>query len=424
MKCRLCTKQIRWVLALLLPVTMFSVKATAQTNKNLTALIRAGSVKFPHEQLRDTLQFEQTAEWIILKVKVNGELRKFIWDTGSAYSGIDQTDNSNFRKIDGAEVNFTDAVGAKQKSSLYTSKSVLIGSTEFRDITFMPLDTRTIAAGVLKDYAGIIGLDIIDKVNWSFDVDKNLIVISSIPFEKGNGKEVRYANYLSYNTMRVNMDLSNGKHINTALLIDFGAAGNSIYLSGEHLSKLKTMKAEFTEGVQGVGISGIGAVQKTYKLVEPIACTFGISGRNIALESKVTISSNNEQSVIGNHFFRQFNFVRNSSQSVFIFFDRQGKTAEESHSTLSYGISLGINEKKEIYITGLTKNPNLYDGKLKIGQVLQSLNGKDAAAFHDMIDLKNYLTKCITDNSSLKITTSSGAEFNLYPKNNEVVKIG
>jgi len=414
--------QMKWGLALFLPLTLCSVKAIAQTNKNLVALMRAGSVKFLAEQ-RDTIHFEQTAEWIILQVKVNGELRKFIWDTGSAYSGIDQINNTNFEKIAGAEVDFTDAVEAKQKSSLYTAKSVSLGATVFNDITFMPLDTKTIAAGVLKDYAGIIGLDIIDKVNWYFDFDKNLVVISSRPFEKGDGKEVRYANYLSYNTMRVNMDLPNGKRINTALLIDFGAAGNTIYLSNEHLAKLKTMKAELSEGMQGVGISGIGAVQKTYKIIEPIACTFGLSGRNIAVESKISVSSNKQQSVIGNQFFRQFNFVRNSSQSVFIFFDRKGKVKLDNHITLSYGISLGINEKKEIYITGLTKNPNLDDGKLKVGQVLQNVNGKDGSAFQDMVHLKNYLSTCIADGSNLKITTSSGDEFYLYPKENEVVNI-
>lgn len=288
----------------LLLTVMINTEVVAQTNKNLTALINSGSVNFLNKQLTDTFQFEQTAEWIILHMEVNGEQRKFIWDTGSAYSSIDQTNHSNFSKIDGAEVTFTDAVGAKQKSLLYISKSVSIGTTEFKDITFMPLDTKTIAAGVLQDYAGIIGLNIINKVNWKFDFDNNLITISSSPFEQGNGKEVRYANYLSYNTMRVNMDLSNGKRINTALLIDFGAAGNSIYLSAEHLTKFKAMKAELIQGVQGIGISGIGNLQKTYKMVEPIACTFGLSGRNMEVKSQISIGSNNRQSVIGNHFFR------------------------------------------------------------------------------------------------------------------------
>ena len=288
----------------LLLTVMINTEVVAQTNKNLTALINSGSVNFLNKQLTDTFQFEQTAEWIILHMEVNGEQRKFIWDTGSAYSSIDQTNHSNFSKIDGAEVTCTDAVGAKQKSLLYISKSVAIGTTEFKDITFMPLDTKTIAAGVLQDYAGIIGLNIINKVNWKFDFDNNLITISSSPFEQGNGKEVRYANYLNYNTMRVNMDLSNGKRINTALLIDFGAAGNSIYLSAEHLTKFKAMKAELTQGVQGIGISGIGNLQKTYKMVEPIACTFGLSGRNMEVKSQISIGSNNRQSVIGNHFFR------------------------------------------------------------------------------------------------------------------------
>lgn len=298
-----------------------------------------------------------------------------------------------------------------------------IGTTEFKDITFMPLDTKTIAAGVLQDYAGIIGLNIINKVNWKFDFDNNLITISSSPFEQGNGKEVRYANYLSYNTMRVNMDLSNGKRINTALLIDFGAAGNSIYLSAEHLTKFKAMKAELTQGVQGIGISGIGNLQKTYKMVEPIACTFGLSGRNMAVKSQISIGSNNRQSVIGNHFFRQFNFIRNSSESVFIFFDRKGKTTLYQFSDLSYGISLGVDDKKNIYITGLTKNPNLSDGKFTVGQVLKSVNGKDGSAFLNIIELKNYLGECINKRSNLKITTLSGAELNLLPQKNEVITI-
>lgn len=407
----------------LLLTVMINTEVVAQTNKNLTALINSGSVNFLNKQLTDTFQFEQTAEWIILHMEVNGEQRKFIWDTGSAYSSIDQTNHSNFSKIDGDEVNFTDAVGAKQKSLLYISKSVAIGTTEFKDITFMPLDTKTIAAGVLQDYAGIIGLNIINKVNWKFDFDNNLITISSSPFEQGNGKEVRYANYLSYNTMRVNMDLSNGKRINTALLIDFGAAGISIYLSAEHLTKFKAMKAELTQGVQGIGISGIGNLQKTYKMVEPIACTFGLSGRNMAVKSQISIGSNNRQSVIGNHFFRQFNFIRNSSESVFIFFDRKGKTTLYQFSDLSYGISLGVDDKKNIYITGLTKNPNLSDGKFTVGQVLKSLNGKDGSAFLNIIELKNYLGECINKRSNLKITTLSGAELNLLPQKNEVITI-
>ncbi len=415
---------MKWILTIFLALAlMFNMEVVAQTDKNLIALIKAGNVKFANEHLKDTFQFEQASEWIIVHMNVNGKQRKFIWDTGSAYSSIDQTNDSNFTKVDGAEVNFTDAVGSKQKSLLYTAKSVFLGTTEFKDIAFMPLDTKTIAGGVLQDYAGIIGLNIINKVNWNFNCDNNTIVISSEPFEKGSGKEVRYANYLSYNTMRVNMDLPNGKRINTALLIDFGVAGNSIYLSNEHLIKLKTMKAELTEGMQGVGISGIGAVQKTYKILAPIACTFGLSGRDIAVKSQISIGSNNQQSVIGNHFFRQFNFVRNSSQSVLIFFERKVKTVSEEDSDVSYGISLGVDDKKNIYITGLTKNPNLSEGRLTVGQLLKNVDGKDGSAFHDIIELKNYLKKCILNRSNLKITTLSGAELNLEPQKNEVVTI-
>ncbi len=415
---------MKWILTIFLPLALISnMEVVAQTDKKFTALIKSGNVNFANEQLRDTFQFEQTAEWIVVHMKINGQQRKFIWDTGSAYSSIDQTNDSNFIKMDDAEVNFTDAVGSKQKALLYTAKSVSLGTTEFKDITFMPLDTRTIAAGVLRDYAGIIGLNIIDKVNWNFNCDNNTIVISSEPFEKGSGKEVRYANYLSYNTMRVNMDLPNGERINTALLIDFGAAGNSIYLSNEHLIKLKTMKAELTEGMQGVGISGIGAVQKTYKILAPIACTFGLSGRDIAVKSQISIGSDNQQSVIGNHFFRQFNFIRNSSQSVFIFFERKGKNASEEHNDLSYGISLGVDDKKNIYITGLTRNPNLNGGRLTVGQLLKSVDGKDGSAFHDIIEFKNYLRECIQKRGNLKITTMYGAELNLEPQKNEVITI-
>jgi len=424
MRCKLQTKQMKWISTACLMLTlMFNMSANGQTNKKLSNLISSGSVKFMNERSKDTLQLARTAEWIIVQMKVNGQLKKFIWDTGSAYSSIDQADNSVFNKIAGAEVNFTDAVGVKQKSQLYTAKSVTIGTTEFKDITFMPLDTKTIAAGVLKDYAGIIGLDIIDKVNWYFNFDENLIVIASEPFDRGAGQEVRYANYLSYNTLRINASLPNGKRVNTAMLIDFGVAGNSIYLSAEHLSKFKGMKAELTEGSQGIGISGSGLLQKTYKFIEPISCTIGISGRSIAVKSPISIGSNNEQSVIGNHFFRQFNFVRNSSQSVFVFFERKGKLEEDNLGTLSYGILLGINDKKEIYISGLMKNPNVEDGKLKVNQVLKSVNEKDVSAFNDMIDLKNYLRKGIGNGSSLKIITMSGDKFELYPKNNEEITV-
>lgn len=108
---------------------------------------------------------------------------------------------------------------------------------------------------------------------------------------------------------------------------------------------------------------------------------------------------------------------------MFIFFDRKGKTTLDQFSDLSYGISLGVDDKKNIYITGLTKNPNLSDGKLTVGQVLKSVNGKDGSAFLNIIELKNYLGECINKRSNLKITTLSGAELNLLPQKNEVITI-
>lgn len=404
-------------------ILIFPMYAAAQNSKTAMSLINSGSAKFRTKDLSDTVRLEKTKEWIFVQMKVNGKVEKFIWDTGSAYSSIDQPDSAGFERITGSDLDFIDAVGAKQKSKLYKAGAVFIGGTEFNGITFMSLNTKTAASGTLKNYAGIIGLDIIDKVNWYFNWDKNEIVISSKPFERGAGQLVRYANYVDHNTLRLNAALPNGKKVNTALVVDFGAAGNTIYLNADQLEKFKSMKAELTEGTRGVGVSGGGYAQQTYRLLDDIDCTIGISGRNINVKSPISIGTNNRESVIGNHFFRQFNFVRNSMESVFIFYRRKTKFIDDEYRGISYGISFGKNENGELYINGFTKNPNLKNTNLRIGQLIKTLNGKNGSAFNDIIDIKNYLGKCIANGDCLKLAVATGAEYGLFPEKNELVVI-
>ncbi len=340
--------------------------AFCQNAKELLKLIGDGYIDSRTYNEKDTIPIEIDNDWIVLKLKINGKLQQFIWDAGTAYSTINTVEGSG-QNIDIGHVEFADAVGVKTTLPLYKLDTVSIGNTILHDITFMLLDTKTVAGGLLNKFSGMLGLDIIDKLNWNFNFDKNTVIISTRPFVIPDGHEVRYANYISYNAIGVNVSLPSGKSFRTLALIDFGLPGSSLYLGKDNLKKLIGLKAEHSYGASGVGISGIGSSQETYTIVDSLNCSYGPSGKNVEIKTKLVIGSQSNRSVLGNKFFRKYNFVRNSVQSLFIFYPRTSLLDISNFaSKKTYGIAFNLDSTNGLTVMSISDNQNLKDKKIEI----------------------------------------------------------
>jgi len=414
----------KWLVYFSLLAIIIHIPATGvcQNTKGLFKLISSGYIDPVSLNITDTIPIEIDKDWIVLKIKVDDKLQKFIWDTGTAYSTINSVGSST-QKAEIDHVDFTDAVGVKSALPLYNVSKLSIGNTVFHDITFMLLDTRTVAGGILSDFSGAIGLDIIDKINWNFNFDKNFVVISSNSFEIKGGKLVRYANYISYDAIGVNIDLPSGKSFRPLALIDFGLPGSSLYLSKEYLNKLQGLKAERNYGSGGVGISGIGGNQTTYTIVDSLNCSYGPSGKNINIKSKIMIGSENKRTVIGNKFFRQYNFARNSTQSSFIFYPRVSSLDSSGTLSKTYGISFNIHPDSGLYVMSMTDNPNFKNKIVRIHDLVEKIGDKEVRDFKDLFAIRDYLSKSSAQNKALRILMKNGATYTLYPLPNDVTAI-
>ncbi len=299
-----------------------SVNLWGQTRKDYLRLITAGEVSTENTVSEtDTIPVEIVDGWIVLKVQIGDSTKNYIWDTGTSYSTTRDTE-SGFSRLEAQDVAFNDIVGNSINSELYKLTAMSLGKFSFHNVTFMFLDTKAVANGALSRFDGLLGLNVIDKVNWKFNFDDGFVVISKTPFEVEKDKTVRYANYIDHNSFLTRIKLRSGKMLKLNVLIDFGVTNSSLYLSKSYMKEFEDNKTEVFTGV-GIGVGGAGETEKLYVISDPFECIYGPKGKEMTIHTKITIGSENERNVVGSTFFTKYNFVRNSTNSTFTFYDRQ-----------------------------------------------------------------------------------------------------
>jgi len=383
-----------------------------QSRKDYIKLITNGTVNVPQSNL-DTIPVELIDGWIVLNVKIGNQTKKMVWDTGTAYSSINMVDET-FEKVNNSKITYSDITKTDNTSELYKLKNMSLGTFQFNDPTFMVIDTKTAAEGVLWRFDGLLGLNMIDKLNWKFDFDRGIVVISTRPFEVDKNVTVRYANYIGYNTFLIRLRTPDNKKLTINALIDFGVTNSSLFLNSQYIDHFKGSQAEISKSLR-IGVSGKGEEETIFRIKDTIKSTIGPKKQQIMKSISIILSSNATGSnVLGSTFFTKYNFVRNSENSTFTFYERE-KHVEETKENLVYGAYFLLDQEMDIRIISINKRLMDEYNELVLGGKVSSINGRSAIKFENDRLLSAYLNDQLKSKKNLEVTLENGKEILISP---------
>ncbi|PWS28122.1 hypothetical protein DHW03_11250 [Pedobacter yonginense] len=166
----------------------------------------------------DTLNFTTNTSLLVFKGKMNGVAANFAFDTG-AYTGVA---NSTTTAATGIVANKNRKVKDSQENSKSVGhgsiKTIQIGSSIFENqntvITDMPF--------LLCNDLYLLGADVINKLNWKFDFEKQQAYVSASPFQPSPNMQETNVKFINN---RHFADVSIGGESLKSCLIDFGFAG-------------------------------------------------------------------------------------------------------------------------------------------------------------------------------------------------------
>ena len=325
---------------------------------------------------------EKKGGWVILKLKINGIERRFIFDTGS---GINVIDPSALAGLGLTKIGFTkasDSSGKERYNDVYGSDNLKIDSLTFSDVAFLASSLPDIIA--CEGIDGILGNTIISKLNWVIDYDTQKIRLTDTKIEKGEGKEVYF--YLENNVHRVTLELGDNSFEHCTL--DFGCAAAIMF--PKNILSSKVIETKLKEGLYYESVSAsFGLYGKTKSDTSQNLIIPKFKLREITLDStNVLIEKNVGHILVGVSVFSKYKIAIDNVNRRYIFYSR--KNTGNFISTKRRPISVSW-ENKKLVIDQVKLCSSVSLNDVQIEAEVKSLNGKTAKNFKSYCEFDQWL---------------------------------
>ncbi|EDP95415.1 aspartyl protease family protein [Kordia algicida OT-1] len=389
-------------------LTLIVTSSLAQEHNDEEIKKVANQGKLLQNTNRDTIPIRIVNDLIVLKMKVNDQELKFMWDNGFSFSAIDSNLVKKLQLTDYTKANTitaTDGVNNQVDMDLKIAKEITVGSHTIQQTPFLLLDIESLA-GFGDEVHGVLGATITKRLNWKFNFDKNYVVVSQKPF---NGEGIVIPFVLNdYNTMFTSLEI-NG--IKDGVEIDFGSTSDDIEVTINALELFKDSKKATYEGVSGMSVGGLSKPDVGYYIKD---FTYKIGDTILAHPIKLFITSSERGARIGNKMLRNYNCIINSNTNEIILSTRKTKmktSPEKKHGVIIFKL------EDKLKIIGIYNNPNTKGNQdLKLGDEIIEINGKKAADFKDNVALRNFQLELLHKGEKLSITKSDGKVITLLPE--------
>jgi hypothetical protein len=119
-----------------------------------------------------TVDFITARNVVVIPLKLNGESKNFILDSGDEMTTISR------KELVGRISKVGTATGEKTKVGNEVVKSIKVGDMEFQNICAQNLDL-SIVGNEVPNYGGLIGQAVLSKANWLIDYPKKKLTVST-----------------------------------------------------------------------------------------------------------------------------------------------------------------------------------------------------------------------------------------------------
>lgn len=158
--------------------SFFSQSKNNQENRVNLAFI-SGSINLKSSN-ESTPLVEDTKKGMFINARIDGKNYNFLVDTGFTFSAIDENLNINLESL-GIKRPITDNFGLQKETELYKFDFSVENNT-FKDFVFLKLNLSEVSKVACVKIDGIIGINVLKKLNWKMLKNENKLFFSNIPY--------------------------------------------------------------------------------------------------------------------------------------------------------------------------------------------------------------------------------------------------
>lgn len=178
-------------------------KDTPDNRVNVAFLSGSINLKSSNESTPLT---EDAKKGMFTNVLIDGKNYIFLIDTGFTFSAVDENLNINMESL-GIKRPVTDNFGLQKETELYKFDFSVDNNT-FKDFAFLKLDLSEVSKAACVKIDGIIGINVLKKLNWKMLKNENKLYFSNQPYSYvgfGEAIPLEFAgNYFPIIKMQIN----------------------------------------------------------------------------------------------------------------------------------------------------------------------------------------------------------------------------
>ncbi|WP_316735375.1 retroviral-like aspartic protease family protein [Pedobacter aquatilis] len=321
----------------------------------------------------DSLTFGTEKGLLIFEGYLNGVKTDFAFDTGAGMGVLnsENVSNSNIKRKGSTKIN--DSQKNSAKLDLAKINDLKIGSYNFQNITSVVADMPFLYC----NNAYLLGGDVINKLNWKFDFQKNRVYFSKKPFtpqERMTEMPFKIIGNRHFSNL-----IAQGSVIDS-VLIDFGFAGNCT-MDLKFSSTKEIMSKISPENIYASKSSSMGlnsmSIGKTTNSFFLDSVVFG----GVAVNNFKVNAMNDTHNKIGLSFLKK-SFSEIILNNTELKYWLQPNSIVPQKQT-SFDAGFHFNDKNKIEVVSLNGAANHTAQSLNIGQTILELNGRSAESFTD-----------------------------------------
>lgn len=392
---------------------LFSIHSLyAQDEKDAFEFLHSGTVKGKSKTVK--VPIEIWNDFILLKVKVNGNEATFMWDNGFSVSGIDNSLVAPYKLLPyqkEGQTQMTDGNNVKVNVDFAVCPTFEIDGITISNTPFIKLDFRTFTMTKDLKIEGIIGSSIINKLNWKFDFDNNYVEISKKPFAVNPTDLVLPFKIIESSNTHVMPIAFDGNE--TDCQVDFGYNSAIIEINTTNAKLFSKANATKAFGPSSISVSGLAPIDTIYTIKDNFSWT--LSGQKLDVKPKVSFTKATYHVVIGNKIFRDtYNLIINTSgKTVYALSNRTAPHIQATDKAFGYKLH---NVDGTLKVMSINANADTVNSDVKLLDEVLSINGKTQADFDDNYSLRKYQKELLDKREKMVLKFKGGKEISITPQ--------
>lgn len=318
---------------------------------------------------------------VFIKANVNGIEGLFLFDNGFTNCALNKDFSEKCNVKFTGKKTVSDANNQRITYKDGEIQNLQIGEFNFQNATFHEIETDKFLPCFKFD--GVIGGNVINKVNWKFDFTTNQVIMQVEPFKQDgiiwptSFESSRNSTFVKFYWDETPINVH----------VDFGKQTEIEFNLDNHKRKLKSFPADLVVGITSLSAAGLGKVDTNYSFPGG-KFNFKVNNQSIMPFTEVEFESGaKREGRIGVGYFKRFNqVVFNSTKQEIIL---QGFNPANDDDFKSYNLAIYPIDGVYKLIQVRPNNPNYQ--QLNLMDEVVEINNMPTRKFKSVCEYKTFI---------------------------------